>query len=496
MRRPRRPAANPLAYLLACLVLAGAAVAVYYVARPSGPAAGPTQTGTTGTTSSAPARAFVFGRCAGGGCAPAAVKRYNLNVFDSDSVGCRSRGACGTPAVVAPDVYISRPQGLGDAPAPLPDRVLRLGPRRSELARGLRARSGRALRIRRDPPEHECAHICVYAHPAVDVAGGEPDGAGGIAPHLHDCGAAHSLICDDAPLVAGVIDALERCTTRTSSAGGAVGAWVAAGDPVPPYGQHPQALPGNGAPLASTSTARGVRRGRQQGRHRGARGRLRHAHERARRRRHRRQRARRLARPDRGDAPELPGAARHRASLRDRCVARPANTRISLQWIWGSADPAAVDPQYCAASNAAADCLGVGYAAGRHWAFGDIQLASTVIGERGLGCAPTPVGAASTGAAGRIRVTTYAHCTNPRVATQTVDVYGGQHLPDTWPTNQWPARGITCTSACRERNGSDGLVEPLAAWSFSDRIFPLSAGAAAQAAAATAATASRRISSA
>jgi len=443
--------------LVALLVLVGAGAGIYLALAGGGGRGGPARTTATATGPSTAAR-FQRGRCVPGGCVAMAVRRYNLNVPDADPSGCGSTAACGPPATVAPDVYLSRPRGLADAPAPLLIAFSSTVPHDPNwLAASASGPAGPYV-YASIPPEHGCARVCSYAHPTVTAPGmGELPNA---------CGASGTLTCDDIPLVAGLIRALEGCDARTAAAGGPVGTWVAAGRPVPAYGEHARALRGNGAPpcqhidprevfveggskggvmaldvACDTRTTRAVAG-------------ISDASE-------------RVLSPGESAAtpPNCPGLLAATSACVTDCAAASANTAISLQWIWGSADPAAVAARYCDATNPAVDCLGNGYAAGAHWSFGDVQLASTALGGPGLGCATTPAGALTTGAGGRIAVTTYTGCTTPGAATQTVDVYGGGHLPDTWPTDRWPA-GIACTRGCHERNASSGLVVPLAAWRF------------------------------
>jgi hypothetical protein len=149
------------------------------------------------------------------------------------------------------------------------------------------------------------------------------------------------------------------------------------------------------------------------------------------------------------------------------CVAASPNAHVSLQFIWGDEDPNHPrDTSLCDRTVSANDCAGVGYAAPGRWVFGDIKLATSVLGKPALGCSTSPARRFVTGTRGLITVTTYAGCTDPNVATQTVRVSGGGHLPDTWPYGR--TVGIICASRCVNHHdtNADGLVEPLAAWSF------------------------------
>jgi hypothetical protein len=154
------------------------------------------------------------------------------------------------------------------------------------------------------------------------------------------------------------------------------------------------------------------------------------------------------------------------------CIAVAPNKKLSLQWIWGSADPNfPVGNNGCTVS-AANDCLGKGYLNGAsRWTFGLNQEATSLFGGL-FGCSQTPASTTTTGWTGKITTKTYVGCANPGVATQTIDIYSGVHLPDTWPCAS-PAGNICANnSGSTQLNNSDGLSEPLAAWSFWTAHYP------------------------
>jgi poly(3-hydroxybutyrate) depolymerase len=314
----------------------------------------------------------------------------------------------------------------------------------------------------------ELGGLCQYAA-TTSAAGLIGVGDSGPRPLYQDCGASGNLTCDDIPWVADVVRALESCTTATDRAGGAIGSWVARGDELPAYGGTP-AVHGTGAPPCEHIDPREVF----------------------------------VEGGSRGGGMTLdavcdtrtsglfaaatvvsavmisPGAAAStppncpamlpfdRSTCVADCVAATPNDRISLQFIWGDEDPNyPADTSYCDRTVSANDCPGVGFKAAHRWVLGNIPLARDTFGHAVLGCGPAPSDTATTGASGKITVTTYADgCHTPGVATQTIRVGSGGHMPETWPYGA--TSGITCTSDCVDYNGTgaDGLVEPLAAWSF------------------------------
>ncbi|HSX47807.1 MAG TPA: hypothetical protein VLF63_03460 [Patescibacteria group bacterium] len=164
--------------------------------------------------------------------------------------------------------------------------------------------------------------------------------------------------------------------------------------------------------------------------------------------------------------PNCPAMFPPTSSCFNDCISVAPNKNISLQFISGSADPG-VSSTSCTVS-AANDCIGNGFLnnAGL-WTFGTKQMASLLFGSA-FGCSQTPA-TTTTGLTGKIATRTYSNCTNANVAMQSIDVYNGLHMPDTWPCNS--PTGSVCASGT-DYSQADGLSEPLAAWSFWTKYYP------------------------
>jgi hypothetical protein len=398
--------------------------------------------------------------------------RYNLNVPDSDRTGCGS-ARCGNPASVDPSIFIERPRNLSSTPTPL---VVAFSGSVTRDPNWIAASASDAFVYVSIPTDHHCdgGSGCQYAAATTaDRLIGVGDA--GARPLFQDCGAARNLTCDDAPWVAAVVRALERCTSTTAAPGGKIGAWVARGASIPAYGDSPEA-PGNGAPPCEHINPREVF---VEGGSRGGGMALNTVCD------------SRTTRLFAGvtvvsDVMISPGTTQStppncpallpfdRSTCIIDCVSTTPNADTSLQFIWGDEDPNfPSDPSLCDRTVAANDCAGVGWAAQLHWVFGTIALATTVLGEPALGCSTTPSSTATAGTSGKITVTTYhTGCANPNAATQTIRVGSGAHMPDTWPYGT--LSGIVCASGCTDydNTGADGLVEPAAAWSFWTTYFP------------------------
>jgi hypothetical protein len=166
--------------------------------------------------------------------------------------------------------------------------------------------------------------------------------------------------------------------------------------------------------------------------------------------------------------PNCPAMFAPTSSCVSNCLSVTPNKNIAMQWLWGSSDPGGGNTT-CTVT-AANDCFGNGYLdSNGRWHIGLIQSASDVFGHRVLGCSSTPASSTTTGKTGKITTKTYRGCTNPNLATQTVDVFGGLHMPDTWPCNS--LNGSVCGSGT-DFASADGLSEPAAAWAFWTTYFP------------------------
>ena len=466
--RLRKLIGRPVATGAAVVVVVGGAVAGVTLGL-TGSSGGPGTTGTTTTTITTTANPrFRPGVCGGGRCTPSAIARYNLNVPDSDEIGCGA-DRCGSPATIDPAIFIERPKNLTAAPAPLLISYAGSVPGDPNWIAASAADAFVYVTLR---PNHHCSRSCQYADPTTAVAPICPDCTGTV-PNYQDCGASGHLSCDDIPWVQGVIRALERCSSATSTAGATVGDWVAAGDRLPAYGGS-GALTGNGAPPCEHINQSEVF---VEGGSRGGGMTLATACD---------TRTSGLVAAVTDVSDPLPGVASRTtppncpallpfdsARCVSDCVAATPNTKLSMQLIWGDTDPNfPLDTSLCDRTNPANDCLGVGYPdTDALWTLGLITLATTVFGHPVFGCSTAPTSTATTGASGKVTVTTYATgCTDPHVAMQTIRVGSGQHLPDTWPFGH--TSGIICSSDCTDRSGADGLVEPLAAWDFWTSYLP------------------------
>ncbi len=442
---------------------------------------GKTATTTPTTTTTGPVSggsALTPGQCGPDGCRPAAVTRYNLNVPDSDATGC-GVDSCGSPATVAPPIFISRPAGLlTSSPAPL---VIAFD---GSIGGDPQWRAAAAtdkfvyVSLR---SSHDCQGPsgCEYAavSTARDKLGVGVDcstypGQRCVRPFFQSCGRAGNVSCDDIPWVRGVITALEKCTMSTSAYGHTVGDWVAGGDAVPSYANDPRST-SNGAPPCQKINPKEVF---VEGGSRGGGMALDTACD---------TRTSTIlagavdlsdtmvsSDPSGATLPNCPAllGVNHTTCVAD-CVSAPRNTKLLMQFVWGDEDPNfPVSPSICDRTVSANDCAGVGYRnpAARSW--GNIQLATTVFGAA-LGCATSPSSVQTgLGQTGKIEVATYAGgCHRPGAATQTIRVMQGAHMPDTWPFGQ--TRGIACVTDCNDLNNSDGLVGPIAAWAFWSRYF-------------------------
>lgn len=206
------------------------------------------------------------------------------------------------------------------------------------------------------------------------------------------------------------------------------------------------------------------------------------------------------------------------------CITTTPNTSLSLQWVYGTDDlgyngPSSWGQQPATGDCSTQDCLdnGILYTTiggnanpgdgGDEWLLPVPALAHTVTGTvsggegaaagtplcgaacslgNALGCSSSGSGSSQAGNTGGqlIETTTWTGCTNPGAATQTVVVTGGGHLLYTWPCQTSTSSaaynalsGDDCDASgysgdTTDNVASDGLADPVAAWSFWTTHFP------------------------
>jgi hypothetical protein len=283
------------------------------------------------------------------------------------------------------------------------------------------------------------------------------------------CGSGGAL-CDDIPMVLSVLNDLENCSGSSSS-----GTW--SGSPPPCENINPNEVFIEGGSAGSTLAEDVACDTRTSSRIAGMQalsGSLFAA-----------------TLDDTENAPNCPAllGVNHSTCIVD-CVTAPINQHISLQWIWGTNDTtynSATSGPFAAtgcpyAPSPATNCLGNGvrYANMRdasgggsgEWYDPVPSLATTYLGNA-LGCSAGGTTVSGTGWSGKIATTTYPSCAVAGAATQTIQITGAGHEPDTWPCGSTPFSSLSSGDVCPTSGStsygstnSDGMSDPVAAWTF------------------------------
>ena len=165
------------------------------------------------------------------------------------------------------------------------------------------------------------------------------------------------------------------------------------------------------------------------------------------------------------NCPALLGVGRH---CHSDCVPVKPNRKLAIQWVWGSADAAFSGP--ATSCERTADCVGTGLyfkAFPDYWYWGDIALASGLIGHDALRCSRTPSSVVHGGYGGQVTTTTYTGCADPgapcRLCRSTAAAIFPTPGPSGWDRRRAapPARSAsTAATASRIRRGMGVLERP------------------------------------